>query len=155
MTIYEQFIEHLKNEEKQLDLNEKNLEKHHSLPLHDGGSQNGPTVFCSSQKHTLAHYYSLLAYGQLGDFVAYKMRWNQTVSLSKRSQLAVEKNRQLKNTFWNSKWQSMQGQKGGKKSGRKNALLHRQGFILSEMLKRCTYWQFTNFFFTATKKHAL
>lgn len=72
------------------------------------------------------------------------MRWNQTVSLSERSQLAVEKNRQLKNTFWNSEWQSLQGKKGGKKSGKRNALLHRQGFFLSETLKRSTYWQFLN-----------
>lgn len=109
MTIYEQFIEHLKNEEKQVDLNEKNLEKHHILPLHDGGSKKGPTVFCSSQKHTVAHYYRFLAYGQLGDFVSYKMRWNQTVSLSERSQLAVEKNRQLKNTFCQSVYARTKG----------------------------------------------
>lgn len=48
----------------------------------------------------------------------------------------------------------MQGQKG-EQSGKKNALLHRQVFILSETLKRCTSWQFTNVFFTATKKYAL
>ena len=154
MTIYEQFIEHLKNEEKQRDLNDKNLEKHHILPLHDGGLKNGPTVLCSSQEHTLAHYYRYLAYRQRGDLVAFTMRWNQKKGVNERVQLAVEKNKQLQNTFWNSNWQSMQGQKGGKKSGRKNALLHRQGFILSETLKRCTYWQFSNVFsFHCNKKN--
>ena len=97
-------------------------EKHHILPLHDGGLKNGPTVLCSSQEHTLAHYYRYLAYRQRGDLVAYKMRWNQKLSLSERSQLAVEKNKQLKNTFWNSEWQSIQGQKGGSKGGSVNSI---------------------------------
>ena len=61
MTIYEQFSEHLKNAEKQLDLNDKNLEKHHILPLHAGGLKKGPMVLCSSQEHTLTHYYRFLA----------------------------------------------------------------------------------------------
>ena len=52
MTIYEQFSEHLKNAEKQLDLNDKNLEKHHILLLHDGGQKNGPVILCSSKNHT-------------------------------------------------------------------------------------------------------
>ena len=51
-TIYEQFIEHLKNEEQKRDLNDKNLEKHHILLLHDGGQKNGPVILCSSKNHT-------------------------------------------------------------------------------------------------------
>ena len=74
MNIYNQFIEYLEQEEKKFDLNTKNLEKHHILPLHDGGSKNGRIVLCSRENHTLAHYYRFLAYGQLGDSVAYKMR---------------------------------------------------------------------------------
>jgi hypothetical protein len=69
MTIYEQFIVYLKAQEKKLNHN-KSYEKHHSLPLHDEGLKNGPTVLCSSKDHTLAHYYRYLAYGQRGDFVA-------------------------------------------------------------------------------------
>lgn len=106
-SIYEQFIEHLKHEETKLDLTAKNLEKHHILPLHDGGQKNGPVVLCTSKNHTLAHYYRYLAFGQRGDFVSFTMRWNQRVGLKERTQLAVEKNKQLKNTFWNSQWQSM------------------------------------------------
>ena len=121
MTIYEQFVFYLKAKEKTLLLT-ASYEKHHILPLHYGGLNNGPTVLCSSKDHILAHYYRYLACGQRGDFVAYKMRWNQKLSLSERSQLAVEKNKQHKNTFWNSEWQSLQGKKGGKKSGKTNAL---------------------------------
>ena len=119
--IYEQFVSYLKAKEKTL-LPTASYEKHHILPLHDGELKNGPTVLCSSKNHTLAHYYRYLAYGQRGDFVAYKMRWNQKLSLSERSQLAVEKNKQLKNTFWNSEWQSLQGKKGGLKGGLKNSI---------------------------------
>jgi hypothetical protein len=39
-TIYEQFIEFLQKEEKNLK-NSKNVEKHHIKPLHDDGSKNG------------------------------------------------------------------------------------------------------------------
>ena len=119
--IYWQFIEHLKNKETKLN-NMKDLEKHHILPLHDGGSKNGPTVLCSSKNHTLAHYYRFLAFGQRGDYVAFSMRWNQKMGLTERVQFAIAKNKQLKNTFWNSEWQSMQGHKGGVKGGSKNSV---------------------------------
>lgn len=33
-------------------------------------------------------------------------------------------------------------EKRWKKSGKLNALLHRQGFVMSETLKRSTYWEF-------------
>lgn len=104
-------------------MNDRNLEKHHILPLHAGGQKNGPIVLCSRQNHTLAHYYRYLALGQRGDFVSFTMRWNQRVGLKERTQLAVEKNKQLKNTFWNSNWQSMQGQKGGKKIWKKKCFI--------------------------------
>ena len=123
-TIYEQFIEHLKNEEKKLDLNDKNLEKHHILPLHDGGQKNEPVVLCSSKNHTYAHYYRYLSYGQRGDFVAFTMRWNQKIGVRQRSQLAVEKNKQRKNLFWNSEWQSIQGQKSSEKAKKNKELFY-------------------------------
>jgi hypothetical protein len=50
------------------------------------------------------------------------MRWNQKIGSTERSLLAVEKNKKLKNLFWNSKWQSKQGQKGGIKGGNINSL---------------------------------
>jgi hypothetical protein len=39
--IYEQFIEYLQKEEKNLELNNQTLEKHHILPLHSGGKKDG------------------------------------------------------------------------------------------------------------------
>ena len=79
-TIYEQFIEYLKREETKLNKNDFNLEKHHILPLHDGGCKTGPIIICTINNHTLAHYYRYLAYKQKGDFVAFSMRWNQKIS---------------------------------------------------------------------------
>ena len=49
------------------------------------------------------------------------MRWNQKIGSMQRALLAVEKNKLLKNLFWNSNWQSEQGKKGGKKGGFKNS----------------------------------
>lgn len=73
ITIYKQFLDYLKNEEKYLDKS-KDYEKHHILPLHDGGSKRGPVILCTAKNHTLAHYYRFLTYGQKGDYVAFTMR---------------------------------------------------------------------------------
>ena len=71
--IYEQFIQYLKEEEKNLNLNDNDLENHHIKPLHDGGKKDGDIVICSSKNHTLAHYYRYLAFRQMGDYVAFEM----------------------------------------------------------------------------------
>jgi hypothetical protein len=63
--IYEQFITYLKKAETFLNRKDKNLEKHHIIPLHDGGKKDGETILCTSKQHTLAHYYRYLTYGQL------------------------------------------------------------------------------------------
>lgn len=113
-TIYNQYIDYLKNkgfEPTNLNKNNQSLEKHHILPLHDGGSVKGPVVLCTPKEHTLAHYYRYLAYGQKGDYVAFTMRWKQKMGLQERCLLAVEKNKRLKNLFWDSIWQSKQGKK--------------------------------------------
>ena len=65
-TIYEQFIEYLKKEEKQLNLKDNNLEKHHIKPLHDGGLPDGEVVICSSKNHTLTYYYRYFTFKQIG-----------------------------------------------------------------------------------------
>lgn len=125
--IYEQFINYLKNEEKSLGLDRsKSFEKHHILPLHNGGSKNGPVVLCTTKNHTLAHYYRYLSYRQKGDFIAFTMRWNQKRGAKERALLAVEKNKKLKNTFWNSTWQSKQGRKGGQKGGKSNSVTQKK-----------------------------
>lgn len=141
--IYEQFINYLKIKEKKLNSRSANLEKHHILPLHDGGKRNGLIILCTSRDHTLAHYYRYLAFKQKGYYVAFTMRWNQKIGKKERSLLAVEKNKRLGNTFWNPGWQSIQGKKGGKVSGQKNSLLYRQGYIMRETIKNFTYWEFS------------
>ncbi len=142
ITIYEQFIEYLKKEEKTLNLKDNNLEKHHIKPLHDGGLPDGEVVICSDKNHTLAHYYRYLTFKQVGDSVAFKMRWNQTIGIKERALLGVEKHKKSKKLFWDPEWQSIQGKKGGKISGQKNALLYRQGYIMKWTIKCYTYWQF-------------
>jgi hypothetical protein len=123
MDIYEQFIAHLLELEKLLLLEpSSDLEKHHILPFHDGGCKSGSTVYCSSENHTLAHYYRYLSYGQKGDFVAFTMRWNQKIGIKERVALSIQKNKQLQNKFWNANWQSEQGKKGGRIGGLKNSL---------------------------------
>nr|QXI88207.1 hypothetical protein [Ulva intestinalis] len=141
--IYYQFIDYLKKQESKLNLKENNLEKHHILPLHAGGKKDGNIVLCTSKNHTLAHYYRYLAFRQKGDLVAFKMRWNQKVGLKERSLLAVEKNKKLKQLFWDPNWQSTQGKKGGAVSGQKNALLYCQSYIMRETIRNFTYWEFT------------
>lgn len=124
--IYDKFIEHLKKEELKLNLKENNLEKHHILPLHSGGSKTGKIVICTSKNHTLAHYYRYLSFKQKGDLVAFKMRWNQKTGNTEISLLAVEKNKKLKNLFWDTEWQSKQGKKGGLVGGSKNTTLQQK-----------------------------
>ncbi len=111
--------------------------------MHAGGLKDGPVLLYTSKNHTLAHFYSYLSYGDKGDLTAYKMRWNQKIGKKEKALLAVEKNKELKNLFWNRDWQSVQGAKGGKRSGQKNALLYRQGYIMKETIRRFTYWEFT------------
>ena len=142
ITIYEQFIEYLKKEEKTLNLKDNNLEKHHIKPLHNRGLPDGEVVICSAKNHTLAHYYRYLTFKQVGDSVAFKMRWNQTIGIKERALLGVEKHKKSKKLFWDPEWQSIQGKKGGKISGQKNALLYRQGYIMKWTIKSYTYWQF-------------
>lgn len=117
LNIYEEFIEYLKDQEIKLNLKDKylkknsNLEKHHILPFHAGGSNEGPVVICTSKNHILAHHYRYLTCKEKGDLIAFQMRSNQKTGIKERSLLAVEKNRELKNTFWDSEWQSKQGKK--------------------------------------------
>ena len=102
--IYEQFITYLLQLEKRTDFYEKNstLEKHHILPLQDDGKKNASVVLCSLKNHTLTDYYRYLSYEQLGDKVAYQIRWNQQLGTKQQSLLAVKTNKQKGNIFWNS-----------------------------------------------------
>ncbi len=119
--IHDQFLEYLKKEEKSLDQKkDSDLEKHHIIPLHDGGTKYGQTILCTAKNHTLAHYYRFLIYKKRGDFVAFRMRWDQKIGKRDRALLAVTKNKSLKQLFWSSEWQRQQGKKGGLIGGSKN-----------------------------------
>lgn len=124
--IYKQYITYLVQLEKKLYFSQKNLilEKHHILPLHDGGKKDGPIVRCSSKNHTLAHYYRYLAYDQFGDKVAYTMRQGCKISLKEMALLAVQKLQREKISFYNSEWQSVQGKKPKKKQKHKNKFIN-------------------------------
>ena len=60
ITIYDPFITYLKNQEKNLTLTDKNLEKHHIIPLHDNDLKTGPIILCTSKHHTLAFILAFL-----------------------------------------------------------------------------------------------
>lgn len=157
MTIYEQFIEYCKSE----NFDSECYEKHHIVPKHSGGTDDKENlIYLPPHIHTLSHYYRWLTFQEIGDKVAYEMRWNQDIeSMKLRSQLAVETNKQKGNTFWNSEWQREQGLKGGTKGGSANTQnqfiarqkvgktygkqvgLSRQKNDLVEMLKHSTTWK--------------
>jgi hypothetical protein len=111
--IYDLFIEYLKNEEKKgfKSCESLDLEKHHIVPLHDGGEKNGPVVLCTRKNHTLAHYYRYLTYGQHGDKICFQMRRGSKMSSKQRALLAVQKLKREKIGFFDPKWQSIQGKK--------------------------------------------
>ena len=157
MTIYEQFIEYCKSETFESDA----YEKHHIVPKHCGGTDdNENLIYLPPHIHTLSHYYRWLSFQEIGDKVAYQMRWKQDIeSVKLCSQLAVETNKQKGNLFWNSKWQREQGLKGGSKGGSANTQnqflarqkvgkiygkqvgLSRQKSDLVEILKNSTTWK--------------
>jgi hypothetical protein len=157
MTIYEQFIEYCKSE----TFDSECYEKHHIVPKHSGGTDDKENlIYLPPHIHTLSHYYRWLTFQEIGDKVAYEMRWNQNIeSVKLRSQLAVETNKEKGNLFWNSEWQREQGLKGGTKGGSANTQnqfiarqkvgktygkqvgLSRQKSDLVEMLKYSTTWK--------------
>ena len=147
--IYEQFIEYLKQEEKKLDLNTKNLEKHHIVPLHAGGKKDDEIVLCTSKNHTSAHYYRYFVYNELGDFVAFKMRNGTNMSIQERSLLGIKKMKENKLNFFDPNWQSIQGSKKKKVKKTKKQIESRKktGYnnrksILKIVLTKTTLWKY-------------
>jgi hypothetical protein len=157
MTLYEQFIEYCKLE----NFDSEVFEKHHIVPKHCGGTDDRDNlIYLPPHIHTLAHYYRWLSLQEIGDKVAYEMRWNQNIeSVKLRSQLAVNSNKEKGNLFWNTEWQREQGLKGGIKGGSANTQnqflarqkvgktygkqvgLSRQKNDLIEVLKHSTTWK--------------
>ena len=157
MTIYEQFIEYCKIE----NFDSEYYEKHHIVPKHSGGTDDKENlIYLPPHIHTLTHYYRWLSFQEIGDKVAYEMRWNQDLeSVKLRSQLAVKTNKEKGNLFWNSEWQREQGLKGGTRGGSANTQnqflarqkvgktygkqvgLSRQKSDLVEILKHPTTWK--------------
>lgn len=128
--IYDQYINYL-IELEALGLDpSKGIEKHHIVPKHSSHSScvyysafYPIFVYCSSQNHTLAHFYRFLAYGERGDWVAYVMRKDQKTNAFERSLMAVEKNKKAAILFWDPKWQSKQGKKSSILSKKKGTLI--------------------------------
>ena len=157
MTLYEHFIEYCKLE----NFDSEVFEKHHIVPKHCGGTDDRDNlIYLPPHIHTLAHYYRWLSLQEIGDKVAYEMRWNQNIeSVKLRSQLAVNSNKEKGNLFWNTEWQREQGLKGGIKGGSANTQnqflarqkvgktygkqvgLSRQKNDLIEVLKHSTTWK--------------
>jgi len=68
-TIYEQFISHLKEKEKNIS---GYVEKHRIIPGHSGGEYvDGNIVLVTFSDHCLAHYYRYLSYRNTIDLYAY------------------------------------------------------------------------------------
>ena len=158
-SIYNQYITYLQRWEftwqQNLRIKQRQGEKHHILPFHAGGKKEGLTVFCTPREHALAHYYRFLVYRQKGDYIAYILMLNQKLAPRERGLLAAEKNKGLKNLFWDPKWQSEQGKKSKKRSKTKNQILatkqiglkygskngiKNQSSNLKQILKRKTTW---------------
>ena len=157
MTIYEQFIEYCKTG----NFDSEYYEKHHIVPKHSGGTDDKENlIYLPPHIHTLTHYYRWLSFQEIGDKVAYEMRWYQDLeSVKLRSQLAVKTNKEKGNLFWNSEWQREQGLKGGTRGGSANTQnqflarqkvgktygkqvgLSRQKSDLVEILKHPTTWK--------------
>lgn len=165
MTIYEQFIEYCKTE----NFDSEYYEKHHIVPKHSGGTDEKENlIYLPPHIHTLTHYYRWLSFQEIGDKVAYEMRWNQDLeSVKLRSQLAVKTNKEKGNLFWNSEWQREQGLKGGTRGGSANTQnqflarrkvgktygkqvgLSRQKSDLVEILKHPTTWKHKTGFYVS------
>lgn len=69
-------------------------------------------MYCTLlSKKSYFHYYRYLAYGQLGDKVAYQMRRGCKMSPKEMALLAVQKLQREKMCFYDFEWQSVQGKK--------------------------------------------
>lgn len=124
--IYTDFIEYLKNCEKELIISpEIKREKHRILPQHDGGTyEKSNVVLCTFENHRLAHYSRYLAYKQAGDYIA----WNLMRGMTEQARKAMASyagrlggtalskiSKEKEQLFFSKEWQKMYGDRGGGK----------------------------------------
>ena len=128
-TIYEQFIDYLKEHQKQKPITDKvsckKYQKHCILPKHAGGTYTSDNVvLCTYNNHCLAHYYRYLAYRETGDFIAWNIMRGQDgearralASYAGRiGGIAANKiNKQKCALFYSSEWQKLHQYRGAGK----------------------------------------
>lgn len=118
--VYTRYIKYLQSLVHPTDTR---LEKHRILPQHDGGIyETDNVVRCTFEHHRTAHRLRYEAYGQTGDFIAWKVMDGQTEEArlamcsfaGKRGGLAVSKLHKEKCTLlFSKKWQSIHCFRGG------------------------------------------
>lgn len=109
---YVRFLAKLKAEEASLAWPDPNVQKHHILPIHAGGSIKGETVRCTIENHGQAHMIRYQVYGQQKDRVAGLFILKQTAEGVKlRQELIVQTNRKRGNVMFNPAWQKEQADK--------------------------------------------
>jgi hypothetical protein len=127
--IYNQYISYLQLKEHNLD---EKVEKHHILPIHDGGLKNGQIVLCTFKEHTLAHLYRYLSFRQKGDLIAYTFMSNQneqgrllmaSYAGSIGGKVTTARNKMNQKMFYDIKWQKKFSDKRGGKRNVENGTL--------------------------------
>lgn len=109
---YVRFIAKLKVEKATLAWPDPNVQKHHILPLHAGGSIKGETVKCTIENHGQAHMIRYRVYGQKADKVAGLFILKQTAEGVKlRQELIVQTNKERGNVMFDPAWQKEQADK--------------------------------------------
>lgn len=104
--MYAQYIEILKKKQQKGFAKGVLIHKHHIMPKHDGGAEDGPLVLCTIRDHARAHYIRYLVFGQTYDLCAYYGLVNKNDEREKAMyKQIVETNRQRGKTFFNNDFQ--------------------------------------------------
>lgn len=104
--IYEFFIQLLKQKATKSFPPNTLLHKHHILPKHDGGAEDGEVVYCTIRDHARAHYFRYCVYRQSYDWMAYLGLVGRTDELQREiTKRIIETNRARLNGPFNQQWQ--------------------------------------------------
>lgn len=106
----------------ELELNFGNMEKHHIIPKHQGGSDKEENlVLLTNKEHMIAHKILYMEFAQEGDLKAFLLRlYSEDLNLKSHGKKIAALNKIFKRTFWDSEVQQKLGKKGGKIGGAKN-----------------------------------
>lgn len=84
--IYTEYISYLNQNLKQTWTNSTTyLEKHHLLPLFEGGDKKGETILVTFRQHLLLHFYRWCHYRKSGDYLAFRGRLGYTEEVKKKA----------------------------------------------------------------------